>query len=202
MEGTAVAARFLEALGRRDFARLKGCLDPAVRFRALVPPGVREAADAAGAVGHLSEWFGGADHFEVVASAVEPLADRIGVRYRLRLRDEDGWRVVEQQAYCDVVADRIARLDLVCSGFRPEEVVAGAAPDGVVEPDALLDAPGESCATLTPLVRARMRELTSGQVLELRTDDPAAPASLAAWCRLTGNELVASRGQRFYLRKK
>jgi TusA-related sulfurtransferase len=73
--------------------------------------------------------------------------------------------------------------------------------------DATLDAPGSSCADLTPLIRARIRELVSGQLLEVRTDDPAARAGVPAWSRLTGNPLEAvvaddAARTRFYLRKK
>ena len=78
-----------------------------------------------------------------------------------------------------------------------------AVPDGTE----LLHAEGETCATLTPLIRAKMRELESGSVLEVRTDDPSAREGIPAWSRLTGNELVAtvdedSEHSRFYLRKK
>jgi tRNA 2-thiouridine synthesizing protein A len=73
--------------------------------------------------------------------------------------------------------------------------------------DAVLDAPGASCATLTPLIRARMRELESGQVLEVRSDDPAAREGVPAWSRLTGNQLLATLVEdrdrtRFYLRRR
>ena len=73
--------------------------------------------------------------------------------------------------------------------------------------DAVLDAPGSSCATLTPLIRARIRELASGQVLEVRSDDPAAREGVPAWSRLTGNPLEAvveddADRTRFYLRRK
>ena len=72
---------------------------------------------------------------------------------------------------------------------------------------AVLDAPGSSCASLTPLIRARIRELASGQVLEVRSDDPAAREGVPAWSRLTGNELLATVHEdldrtRFYLRRK
>lgn len=76
-------------------------------------------------------------------------------------------------------------------------------------PDAVLDAPGANCATLTPLIKAHIRELASGQILEVRTDDAAAREGVPAWSRLTGNALVASDDAadpggtlRFYLRKK
>jgi TusA-related sulfurtransferase len=73
--------------------------------------------------------------------------------------------------------------------------------------DAVLDAPGSSCASLTPLIRARIRELASGQLLEVRSDDPAAREGVPAWSRLTGNPLEAvveddAERTRFYLRRK
>jgi TusA-related sulfurtransferase len=72
---------------------------------------------------------------------------------------------------------------------------------------AVLNAYGETCATLTPLIRATMQELACGSVLEVRTDDPAARAGVPAWSRLTGNELLAGVEEdtsrtRFYLRKR
>jgi TusA-related sulfurtransferase len=74
-------------------------------------------------------------------------------------------------------------------------------------PDAVLDAPGTACATLTPLIKATMRDLSSGQVLEVRSDDSAAREGVPAWSRLTGNPLVATVEEgaertRFYLRKQ
>ena len=73
-------------------------------------------------------------------------------------------------------------------------------------PDATLAASGASCATLTPLIRARIRALESGQVLEVQSDDPAAREGVPAWCRLTGHELLAivedQAELRFYLRKR
>jgi TusA-related sulfurtransferase len=73
--------------------------------------------------------------------------------------------------------------------------------------DVRMDLVGQACATLTPLMAARMRELSSGQVLEVISDDPTARSALASWSRLTGNPIVAivedgpSR-TRYYLRRK
>lgn len=35
-----------------------------------------------------------------------------------------------------------------------------------------------------------MKEIQVGQVLEVIATNPAAPADLPAWCRMTGNELM------------
>lgn len=77
----------------------------------------------------------------------------------------------------------------------------------VPEPDVRMDLVGQACATLTPLIATRMRELASGQVLEIVSDDPTARSGLASWSRLTGNPIVAivddQPGRtRYYLRRK
>lgn len=113
-----VGQRFLTAFAERDFATVQACFDREAKFRALIPPGVCEAADAAGATSHLHEWFGGADHFEIVSSALDPVVDRLHIGYRLRVHDADGWQIFEQQAYCDVRDGKIAAMDLLCSGPR------------------------------------------------------------------------------------
>jgi TusA-related sulfurtransferase len=61
------------------------------------------------------------------------------------------------------------------------------------EPIANLDGTGESCATFTPIVAARMRHMAPGELLEVVTDDASAPDALASWARLTGNHLVETR---------
>jgi TusA-related sulfurtransferase len=77
----------------------------------------------------------------------------------------------------------------------------------VPEPDVRMDLVGQACATLTPLIATRMRELASGQVLEIVSDDPTARSGLASWSRLTGNPIVAivddGPGRtRYYLQRK
>ena len=73
--------------------------------------------------------------------------------------------------------------------------------------DVRMDAVGQDCASLTPIVASRMRQLLTGQVLEVISDDPTARSGLASWSRLTGNPLVAiiddGPGRtRYYLRRK
>lgn len=64
-----------------------------------------------------------------------------------------------------------------------------------------------TCAILTPMIKAKLSELDSGQVLEVRVNDPTAREDIASWSRLSGNELLAMTeeghaGLRFFLRKK
>ena len=73
--------------------------------------------------------------------------------------------------------------------------------------DVQMDLVGQDCSTLTPIIASRMRQLPSGQVLEIISDDPTARSGLASWSRLTGNPLVATVEDgpgrtRYYLRRK
>lgn len=72
--------------------------------------------------------------------------------------------------------------------------------------DATVDLGQAGCGDLTPLIRGRIRELQSGQVLEIISEEPAAHEGIPAWSRLTGNELIGtvreSSRSRFYIRKK
>ncbi|MFB6129607.1 MAG: sulfurtransferase TusA family protein [Salinigranum sp.] len=60
------------------------------------------------------------------------------------------------------------------------------------DPDVLIEAYGRHCGLLEPLLRERLEGLESGQVVEIRADDPSVPDGIASWSRLTGNELVVS----------
>ena len=82
-------------------------------------------------------------------------------------------------------------------------------PNGAAPPraDAVIEAYGESCGVLEPRLWARMRQMRSGEVLEVRSDMPEAREGVPSWSWLTGNELVAvveedPRRTRFYLRRK
>ena len=77
----------------------------------------------------------------------------------------------------------------------------------IPEATKVLEADGATCATLTPLIQATIRQLDSGSVLAVRTDDPSAQEGVPAWSRLSGNELMATVEEadghtRFYLRKQ
>ena len=119
-----IARVFLAALAARDFQRLETCFHPQSHLRALVPPGMREGTGPDETVGWLKKWFSGADHFEVVKSEIDQVADRLRMAYRIRLHQPAGWQLVEQQVYCTVKDDRIEEMDLLCSGFRPESHLA------------------------------------------------------------------------------
>ena len=111
--------RYVAALREQNWTALADCFHDAVTFNALIPPGLRTASDRDSATKYLQQWFGDADQIVLLGSQVEPLGDRLHITYRFRVH-EDKWYVVEQQAYCTLRDGRIERMDLLCSGFRPE----------------------------------------------------------------------------------
>jgi hypothetical protein len=120
----AAAGSFLAGLAAQDFAQLGGALATDARLRALLPSGLREWAGAEVIASQFAGWFGDTKDFDLVEAAVSEVSGRLHLGWRLRLRAErlgPGWFTVEQQAYADPGnGDRIARLDLLCTGYRPE----------------------------------------------------------------------------------
>lgn len=205
---------WIQAITEGDFERLGRACHPAVRSQILSPGKYISFDNAADLQARFQKWFGACSQFQVRQSRVERLGERLGIFYRFLLREEGKWFVVEQQMYCQVKGGRVFEVQMVCSGFHPpgpDEVHAtgGQAADF----DALLvfhtaaASGGSTCALLTPAIKSKLREMQSGQVLEVRVDDPSARGDIEAWCGLSGNVLLAvhpGEGQelRFRVRKK
>jgi TusA-related sulfurtransferase len=199
-----VGQSFLEALATQDFDRIEALFTPQVRFRALVPPGVREGQTAAEATSWLRRWFGDADELQVLQATANLVFDRLYVCYRLRSHDtENGWRVVEQHAYCNVQDGCIADMWLVCSGFRPDAIsqTSGTAPR--FHADRFYGAGDMGCAD-GPLeaIAAVLREMAVGQTLEIHATQPSVASDLPAWCRLAGHTLVEHEDHHYLVRRK
>ena len=118
----SIGGFFLEALANRDYEQMATTLGPAVRFRAMLPPGPMEREGPDEVSGVFSSWFGDADDFELIDATVGEVGGRLHLSWRLRLRPApfgigEGWHVIEQQAYADA-GDTIESLDLLCSGFQ------------------------------------------------------------------------------------
>lgn len=127
-------AQFVQALARRDFTAMASCLDPQVRFRALVPPGLFELAGTADTMDMFRRWYGGEDDFALLEATVARVGSRTHLRWRIRLWDADGsgaGRLVEQHAFA-TGTERITELDLLCSGWQAEDGVPRptASPEG------------------------------------------------------------------------
>jgi hypothetical protein len=124
---TDPGTRFVTALAHRDFPRLAGVLTADVHMRALIPPGLVEASGAEAVAAKFSSWFGDAKELELVRSGSDAVADRLHVFYRLRVKKPgDVSMIVEQHLLCTFDEDRVTALDLVCSGFRPDDGASSA----------------------------------------------------------------------------
>lgn len=119
-EQLALGQRFLAALARRDFESLETCFQPDVRFKALVPSGVREGTGPEHTVAWFYLWFGDTEQFDMQRMDIERMRDRLHICYRIRLIKDGLLQSIEQQAYCEVTGGRISVMNLLCSGFRPE----------------------------------------------------------------------------------
>lgn len=199
----AVGTEFVSALTARDFERLQACFHPGVKFRALVPSGVREGSSAAEATGWLRKWFGNVDELDLLGSSADRIADRLHISYRFRVREKQDWQLIEQQAYCIVRDGLISAMNLLCSDFRPDPEAPPRQMQSAVGADAFYDAGARSCAE-GPLddVARMMRELASGQTLEVHATDPSVVRDLPAWCRLVGHDLIRQEAHRYVIRHK
>jgi hypothetical protein len=119
---TAVVEELLAAIGARDQTRIAACFARDAKLRALTPRTLREEDGAAAIAGRYASWLDSLQSFAVLSGDVEPIADRVRLRYRFRGRDPvKGWQENEHTAYAQVVDGRVAALDLTCAGFRPAE---------------------------------------------------------------------------------
>jgi len=120
----ARAGSLLEGLAGQDFAQLGSALAADARLRVLLPAGLRERTGAQVIADQFALWFGNTQDFDLVEATVGEVGGRLHLHWRLRLRAErlgTGWFTVEQQAYADTDdGGRIAQLDLLCTGYRPE----------------------------------------------------------------------------------
>jgi len=75
-----------------------------------------------------------------------------------------------------------------------------------VEADDSLDAGEQGCGELVMLIFEKMKSLAPGRTLLVAAYDAAAEVDIAAWCRTTGNDLLAqdthARPKRFWIRKR
>jgi hypothetical protein len=119
VEDTAVVDELREAIVARDVDRIAACFAPDARLRALTPHRLREEVGPDAIAGRYRAWLA-LESFAVTSSDVEPIADRIRLRYRFRGLDaRKGWQENEHTGYAAVADGRVVALNLSCAGFRP-----------------------------------------------------------------------------------
>jgi ketosteroid isomerase-like protein len=111
--------RLVHAIVEQDQQALAECFAPNAELRALTPHGLRERAGAIEAASMISRWFGDSTELHLLDSRSDELADRMHVSYRFEGVEEGEPYLVEQHLYCTVADGKVARADLLCSGFRP-----------------------------------------------------------------------------------
>jgi TusA-related sulfurtransferase len=178
------ASRFLEHLAARDFERLTGTLSADARARMLLPRGLEEHSGREAVVARIESWFGAASEFDLVSSSHESVGPRHRLSWRFDLVRGGGSReLVEQVAYLDLGADGIRRIDLLCSGFHPQDA-AGTMHE--------FDAGDMGCADgLAQEFRRQITCVPIGDSLEVITSDPAAKEDLPSLARMLGHAVTS-----------
>lgn len=122
MDETAVVRELLDAIRARDLQGIAACFAPDARLRALTPHQLRELDGPPAIADRYRRWLEPLESFALVSGDVEPIADRVRLRYRFRGWDPvKGWQENEHTAYAVVVDGRVETLNLSCAGFRPSE---------------------------------------------------------------------------------
>ena len=114
-----VGARLVQAIAAQDAAAIADCFSSDVQLRALIPPGLREREGADEAAALIAGWFGDSTELDLVDSHTDEVGDRLHVTYTFEGIEEGRPYVVEHHLFCTLSKSRIARADLLCSGFRP-----------------------------------------------------------------------------------
>ncbi len=112
--------RFARALAAKDSATLRSLFAESIDFQALTPGRHWQAATASEVVDQivLGKWFEPDDDIQRLESvSTSQLPGREHVDYRLRVRNDDGDHVVEQQAYYNTDGERITWMRVLCSGY-------------------------------------------------------------------------------------
>ncbi|HUJ16450.1 MAG TPA: sulfurtransferase TusA family protein [Nitrospirota bacterium] len=75
-----------------------------------------------------------------------------------------------------------------------------------IKPDAVLDCVGLACPMPILKTSNKIKELKSGQVLEVQADDDGIEKDMPAWCKMTGHEYLGLTKQageyHVFVRKK
>ncbi len=210
---------WIQALVDKDFQHLAAICQPDVHSRLMTPRRIDTLENAADLTQKVAGWFQDCSAFQKEQTRIAMVGKKLAIFYRLTFDDHGQPREAEQQLYCTLRDGLIDQLSLLCSGFQP---VQGPVETPITQPvnsaqpslysDAFLKfdtggGQGSTCAILTPSIKRKLGEMSSGQVLEVQVDDPSAKEDVEAWCRLSGNSLLkmdtnGNQQLHFYLMKK
>jgi TusA-related sulfurtransferase len=181
------ASEFLRSLEDRDFERLAGCLAPQVTMRMLLPRGPDEKNGRLAVARTFEGWFGPAVELDTRRSDLNEVGSRFRMAWGFRVRREEGGEeVIEQVAFCDVGAEGIECIDLLCSGFLPQPA-AGPASVHTFDAGALGCADG-----LAQAFRRRIGSVPLGESLAVTVSDPAAREDLPSLARMLGHAVTSA----------
>lgn len=207
---------WIQSIADGTVERLEEFCAPDISFQFLTPKRYVILDNAADLVARFRQWFGNCRDFQVQASRIDLVGERLGIFYRFLLREDDAWYNIEQQLFCTLQDAHITQLHLLCSGFQlvaenhpsmSESEAENVVHDQLLELYTGSSAVDSTCAVLTPMIRAKLREMQTGQILEVRVDDPTAQGDIESWSRLSGNELLKVIADnthilRFFVKKK
>jgi hypothetical protein len=121
MNSKIIGENFLQKLKVRDFDGLQGSFHTDVTGRLLISPGLMTVYDSTNLVKKIKQWFGNADHFELMNSTISQVANSLSVNYKFKIHENNVWYECEQQTFSEINDEKIKSFDLLCSGFQKIE---------------------------------------------------------------------------------
>jgi TusA-related sulfurtransferase len=218
---------WIQGILDKDFNHLATISHPDVKSILMVPSRIYHLENAIDLTEKVKDWFGDCDSIGKEQARVAMVGEKLAIFYRFKCWENGVSSTIEQQIYTTIYEGRIQQLRLICSGFQPDQELVDASTTSLVnapatytlsqtqsihQADALLEfktnsEQGSTCAMLTPLIKHKLVEMNSGQILEVHVDDSSAKEDIEAWSRLSGNILmkmdqIDGQGLVFYILKK
>lgn len=173
----------LAAISSRDFAAVARCLAATAQARLSLPRGPEVQSGRHDIARRFEGWFAGATGFEVLDIGCEPVGPRYRLNWRFRLsRDSVSREVIEQVAFVDHGPDGITEINLLCSGFLPDQPAQSN----------VFDAGAMGCGDgLAQEFRNRLDDIGVGESLTVIVSDPAAKEDLPSLVRMMGQTVTS-----------
>lgn len=74
--------------------------------------------------------------------------------------------------------------------------------ESIINPDEIWDADRMGCGELVMILRIRLNNMRPGAVLKLIARDEGAQEDIPAWCRMTGQQLIAHDHPTYWIRRR